>query len=427
MNKMSILLRNMVIFGGMICALTAKPEVVPEPSWLRDELVAVRKKYELPAIAAAVVKHGEIIAASAVGYRKLGNFTQVTRDDPFLLGSITKPMTATMVGLYVDEKVLDWDTTMAQMFPELVPMMKPAYREVTVAQLLSHTSGLPYQPHTPDSVTDKRATGPVGQRYEYVKVAVQDEPEATPGTKTIYSGGAIIVASFLERKLATSYEQMMHDRIFTKLQMNRAGFGCMATEGKVDGPWEHVWKNGEFVPIAPSAAQRQKPRNPVGGIHCSVMDLARFAALHLDGARGRSQFLSTATFQRLHTPMPGGRFAPGFVIESETWLGKQTIWHSGSNGRNYAGCTIGVERDIAICMMTNAGGGPADKACGEVQSFVGDYLKALEGTPTGEFSSGQVAKPDAAERLKQIKALLDQGLISQEVYDQKRKEILDSL
>jgi len=37
------------------------------------------------------------------------------------------------------------------------------------------------------------------KRYEYVKATVMDQPEAMPGTKEIYCGGSIIVASFLER------------------------------------------------------------------------------------------------------------------------------------------------------------------------------------------------------------------------------------
>lgn len=99
--------------------------------------------------------------------------------------------------------------------------------------------------------------------------------------------------------------------------------------------------------------------------------------MHLDGARSRSQFLSTATFHRLHTRMPGGNFAPGWVVDPQTWMGKQTIWHSGTTGVNFATCGIGVERDFAVCVMTNAGG-PANKACDDVQYFVGDYLKSSE-------------------------------------------------
>jgi D-alanyl-D-alanine carboxypeptidase len=430
MNRpLNRLLGPIVVFiVTSVTAGVAEAEAIPDPPWLRNELIAVRNKYELPAMAAAVVTHGRIVAASAIGYRKLGNLTLVTRDDPFHLGSITKPMTATLVGLCVDQRILGWDTTIAEMFPELVQTMQPAYRSVTVAQLLSHTSGLPYQPHTPEGVTDSRADDSPGRRYEYVKAAVQDEPKVAPGTKTIYSGGAVIVASYLERKLGIPYERLMRERLFARLQMRRAGFGSMATEGRVDGPWEHVWQKGKFAPVAPSFAQREQARAPVGrNVYCSVIDLAQFAALHLNGAHGRSQFLSAATFQRLHTPMPGGYFAPGFAVAPDTWMGKQTLWHSGSTGRNYATCSIGVQQDFAVCVMTNAGGGPASKACDDVQFFVGDYLKALEKLSANTPPTVNPTNRNTVDRLTQVKGLYDQGLISKEVYEQNRKEIIDSL
>lgn len=47
--------------------------------------------------------------------------------------------------------------------------------------------------------------------------------------------------------------------------------------------------------------------------------------------------------------------------------------------------------------------------------------------PEDEAAAGAQPKPDAAERLKKVKALYDQGLINKEDYDKKVKEILDSL
>src|SRR5205085_1944539 len=127
--------------------------------------------------------------------------------------------------------------------------MKPAYRKVTVSQLLSHTSAMPYQPATPETVTDARATTLAGKRYEYVKAAVQDEPEAPPGTKTIYSGGPVIVASYLERLMHQTWEELMKQTVWGPLEMKAAGVGSMATPGTVDGPWEHVVQDGKTVSI----------------------------------------------------------------------------------------------------------------------------------------------------------------------------------
>lgn len=360
----------LVLLAGL-----ARAGDIADPPWLRQELETVRARYQLPALAAAVVSHGRIIAASAVGIRRFGSPVPVTRDDRFHLGSIAKPMTATLVALCVQSGDLGWQTTVSEMFPELAGTMQPAYRGVTVAQLLAHRSGMPYQPVTSENVTDKRGRDASSRRYEYVKAALLDPPEAPPGTKFIYGGGPVIVASFLERKLGTPYETLMRERLFIPLGMTTATFGNMASVGTADGPWEHDWKDGRFIPVAPRTLQAVQARAPVGrNVVCSIIDLARFAQLHLDGAHGRSRFLQPGNFAMMHTPLPGDRTSPGWMVEAMTWSGANTIWHNGSTGINQAVCTIGVQRDFAACVMTNAGGEPTGKACDEVQFWIGDYL-----------------------------------------------------
>ena len=363
--------------GALPGAPSIRAADIPDPAWLRDKLEAVRAAHSLPALAAAVVSKGKIIAASAVGVRRLGLPGPVNRDDRFHLGSIAKPMTATLVALSVQAGEVDWQTTLAEMFPELAGTMQPAYRTVTVAQLLAHRSGMPYQPVTSEATTDRRGHDAPSRRYEYVKAAIIDPPEAVPGTKSIYGGGPVLVASFLERKLGVPYETLLRDRLFRPLGMKTAGFGNMAGVGTTDGPWEHEWKNDRLVPVAPRTQQLAQARAPVGrNIVCSVIDLARFAQLHLDGARGRSPFLRPDLFQTMRTPLPGDRTSPGWFVEAATWSGTNTIWHNGSTGINMAACTIGIDRDFAVCVMTNAGGDGANQACDEVQFWVGDHLAA---------------------------------------------------
>ena len=86
----------------------------------------------------------KVVAASVVGVRKYGTQIAAERNDPFHLGSITKVMSATLIGMLIDDGILRWDMTMDEMFPELSRMMQPGYRKVTVIELLSHTGGIPF-------------------------------------------------------------------------------------------------------------------------------------------------------------------------------------------------------------------------------------------------------------------------------------------
>jgi CubicO group peptidase (beta-lactamase class C family) len=69
--------------------------------WVQGELEKVIKQYKIPALAAAVGV-GKHIASGAVGVRKYGSPEETNVNDSFHLGSITKTMTATLIGVLVD-------------------------------------------------------------------------------------------------------------------------------------------------------------------------------------------------------------------------------------------------------------------------------------------------------------------------------------
>jgi len=55
-------------------------------------------------------------------------------------------MTATLAAMFIEEGKLRWDTTIAEVFPELKGKMDKRYEEVTVEQLLTHRGGVPGKP-----------------------------------------------------------------------------------------------------------------------------------------------------------------------------------------------------------------------------------------------------------------------------------------
>ncbi len=372
---------------------------VKDPPWLRERLEKVRRRYDLPDLGAAIVIGDKVVAASAVGVRKYGTDIAVTQDDPFHLGSITKVMTATLIGMMIDDGVLSWNTTMERMFPELLREMHPGYRKVTVLQLLSHTGGFPFSPSMPmDQITARGKNG-VERRYGYVKAAIVDPPQAAPGTKVIYSGGPVVVMAYIERKTRKTYEQLMQDRLFWPLGMTTAGFGDhMASEGKVDAPWGHRESNGKTTPIPPDHHSPVNGRQPVGGAYCSMIDLGKFLALHLQGARGRSELLKPETFYVLQTAAPGGNFAPGWSIEYPNWTepeGVRALSHTGSIGTHVAMCWVVPEENFALCVATNAAGNPrqADDALGDVFRYLLTRIHHGDAAAEGLIASSQPPPP----------------------------------
>ena len=110
---------------------------------LDADLVPYLSRYGLPALAAAVAKQGKVVAAGVAGVRRVGTTIPVTLHDRFHIGSDTKAMTALLGAMLVEEGKLRWNTTVGEIYPELVSSMAPGTKAITLEQLLSHTSGIP--------------------------------------------------------------------------------------------------------------------------------------------------------------------------------------------------------------------------------------------------------------------------------------------
>src|SRR4029079_6339969 len=108
---------------------------------LSEILTRGRDEPNLPAVAAAAMKDGKLLALGAEGVRKVGDPTPVNSTDKFHIGSCTKAMTATLAAMFVERGKLRWTDTLAEIFPERATKMHPDYRLVTMEMLLAHRAG----------------------------------------------------------------------------------------------------------------------------------------------------------------------------------------------------------------------------------------------------------------------------------------------
>jgi CubicO group peptidase (beta-lactamase class C family) len=145
---------------------------------------------DLPALGAAVVHQGIVIAAGVVGTRRAGTNVHATLQDRFRVDSDTKAMTALLAAMYVEQAKLRWDSTVGERFPKLVPTMNVGLQDVTLQQLLSHTSGMPSDNDVFDKLLLQSYSQP-GNLDEMRACLVQQwstQPlAAEPGTTFAYS------------------------------------------------------------------------------------------------------------------------------------------------------------------------------------------------------------------------------------------------
>lgn len=220
-------------------------------------------RYELPAIAAAVVREGKVVSAGAVGTRRVGENIPVTINDRFHIGSDTKAMTALLAAMLVEEGKLRWNSTVAEVFPELAEKMDLRLRSATLEQLLSHRSGIPTDN---EAIFDayKEAMFQDGNldniRYWLVRQWSAKPVEFDPGTSFAYSNmGYTFVGAMIERVSGKTWDEMITERVFKPLELKTAGLGPQASLGRIDAPLGHSIVEGRLRPFWPGPTGMAPP------------------------------------------------------------------------------------------------------------------------------------------------------------------------
>jgi len=277
-------------------------------------------------------------------------------------------MTATLAGMMVDEGQLHWGSTVAEIFPELDEKMRPAWRSVTLEQLLTHRSGAPE--HPPVDVWAEalqRKDTPPEQRLALLRGMVCAPPQEPRGKKFIYSNeGYAIAGAMIERVTKCAWEDLIRWRLFDPLGMKSAGFGEPALPGKLDQPWGHLGQLGELRPVPPGPMADNPPAiGPAATVHASMDDFARYASWHADWEHAEPRLLSEETFNKLHKRAPGQEYGMGWLVQDRDWAGGDVYWHTGSNAMFYAVMWVAPEKDAAFVAATNAAHEEADDACND--------------------------------------------------------------
>lgn len=373
----------------LACCLAAAPV---RANGLNDYLDGVRRAHDLPALAAAVVIDGKVVASAAVGTRVAGQDRPVTPQDRFHLGSNTKSMTATLAGMMVEEGALSWSSRLGEVLGPAHPGMSASLAAVTLEQLLSHSSGIPadndellalyFDDHAFDD-------NPHALRAWLLDRWKHHEITLPQGSAFQYSNlGYILAGMMIETAAGRPWEHLMHERIFQPFGMTTAGLGAQATNGLIDAAVGHrampdgriapmLWGNGADIPTL---------MGPAGNAHMSVGDYAVWAAWNASGGHAGPQVLAPETLAYLHmehvqtpirdTPPPGtpatGSYGLGWGLVQFDWADQPLLTHNGSNGMNLARIVLDTDRTLGIVVLTNFPGATADAATGAVMAHLYD-------------------------------------------------------
>lgn len=297
--------------------------------------------------------YGEAAVYTNADYDTMAHPVPMAKDTIFDLASVSKLFTATAVMQLWDEGKLSLDAPVAKYLPKFAAHGK---QNVTVRELLTHTSGLAPDPPIPLYEIQ-------GDRQSRIDNVLQQPLVYTPGTKYVYSDMNFITLGALVEKLSGEREDVFVRRHITEpLHMADTMYDppaslrprIAATEyqpwtqrgllwGQVDD--ENAWALGGVAGHA--------------GLFSDARDLATFAQMMLDdGIYAGQHILSARAVQLIGTnwdkDFPDDATGLGWSIDRGYMMGAlsgpHTIGHEGYTGTMIA---INKPNDVVAILLTN--------------------------------------------------------------------------
>lgn len=334
---------------------------------------------EIPSVAVGVWADGQEVYAYH-GVTSIDNPLPIDRDTLFELGSVTKTYTATVLMRLVAAGQVELDAPVRRYAPELRLTDERAAAEVTVLNLLNHTSGLDWGIIADTGEGDDALASYVAKMAELKQIA-------PPGTRASYSqAGYNLAGRVIEKVTGLTYERAVASLLLEPLGLSHSFFA----DGEVMTRRFAVGHNpGEDGALSVARGWRRwRANNPGGGLVSSVADQLRWARFHLGDGRAESgeRVLPADVLHRMKQPTVELRGSTLGDALGVCWFlrdvgGVRTVGHGGSANGQFAELLIVPECSFAVVSLTNAGpnGIPFNQAV--VRWALEHYLEVADRDP----------------------------------------------
>jgi CubicO group peptidase (beta-lactamase class C family) len=285
----------------------------------------------VPGMAIVVVYRDRVVYLKGFGVRHVGKPGTVDPDTVFQLASVSKPLASTVVAGVVGQKGVSWDDPVVGHDPGFALKDPWVSSHVTLADLLSHRSGLP--DHAGDLLEDLHFD------RGYILRHLRLEPLAPFRAGYAYTNFGFTEAAVATAKAeGTSWQDLSARVLYRPLGMRSTSSRFADYEKAADKAVTHVKVGGVWRARYIRDADAQAP---AGGASSTVRDLARWIRLQLgDGRLGSRRVIDAAALEQTHLPhvvsspprAPAGRtgfYGLGWDVGYDDH-GRLTLSHSGA-------------------------------------------------------------------------------------------------
>jgi CubicO group peptidase (beta-lactamase class C family) len=300
MPKLIIALSFIAFASFNLPSLAAKPRGFDEKklSLVGNRVQQLIDDARIAGAVTLVARDGKIAMHEARGLRDLSNGDPMKKDTIFRIYSMTKPITTTAVMMLIEEGKLSPSDPVSQHLPELGKLTvfnasgkhKPVKTQMTIADLMRHTSGLSYG-FTGGPVATLYNTNKILDRHssleqmvgKLAKIPLQEEP----GSAWRYSVSIDVLGRLVEVVSGENFGDFIHQRIFVPLGMTDTGFHVPESKARRLVS-QHTRDRSGKLKVGESAARSHFLKKPAhqsggGGLCSTAHDYFRFCQMILNG------------------------------------------------------------------------------------------------------------------------------------------------
>ena len=330
-------------------------------------LAGEQAERRLPSVAAGLVRDGELVWSGAVGTldgRAGGQ--AATTGTQYRIGSITKTFVGVEVVRLRDEGRLELNDTVAQHLPEAADA---ELGQVTVAQLLSHTAGLPAE-----------TSGPWWERTEggdwAALLASRPRLRFRPGARFHYSNvGYAVLGELVGRLRQVPWDQAIRAGLLEPLGMSR-------TTTRPEQPAAAGWGVHPLADLLHVEPEHDAgAMAPAGQLWSTVEDLQRWAAFLAGHTEG---LLDPASLDEMCLPVavndtPGAPWTGAHGLGFQVWNvdGTRYAGHGGSMPGFLAGLRVDRETGDGCVVFANATSGMSPTLSADLLGLLADREPVL--------------------------------------------------
>ena len=294
-----------------------------------------------PGIAIIASKGGKTIYKQAFGMSDVANSKALKTDQVFRIGSITKQFTAVAILKLAHERKLSLNDPIQ---PYL--STEKGGKDITILQLLNHTSGMGNQSDIPSFDPQRKDTD--NYPADMMEAILETPLKFPAGTQFAYSNlGYIVLGRIIEKVSGKPYETYLKETFFGPLAMKNTGFEYLK-DFSASMSKGHTFRDGQYMDA--SAINMKMPFS-AGALVSTLDDLATWNRAVMQG-----EVLPSSYIQKIssHSTLQDGTKIPysmGWYIGNIQ--GSKTIKHDGIvNGYTAMGIYLPKE-DIYLAVLSN--------------------------------------------------------------------------